>query len=428
MLEVMSDFKLIKTSNINAKIAKDFSFNFGIESSGIYLVAITAQASAWWQNFPQFLKRYFQDDNLSMKLNNISHELKWNGNDLKGLEQTNMLLAQLDAGQQQIAFIVKQQPKLGSISIYEILNTKNPNLTEIISPNIEDGNRRPLIKLLISDITVEKIIIEAEVFTGKQHLLFFHDDDDLQLIINGEIVKNDLPKSHENWYWCGRAQSQLKTQSRTLEKTLLNQKQHILELYADRTPIIQRFELILSTIMSQTVFNELLIIDDVAFTSLTLNQKEIEEFLQDKGKDSSTHLGFRKFDGKSSAEVIYRVAKANTISPMVILTKLQAEQGLILGDKAKNPTQFQLDSALGVGMLDDGTVLKQYQGFINQVTSGAESLHKLFAQAEQEKFILKNIDGKTLVVKNSATYSLYRYTPHLAGAKLFFDIYHNFFK
>lgn len=70
----------------------------------------------------------------------------------------------------------------------------------------------------------------------------------------------------------------------------------------------------------------------------------------------------------------------------------------------------------------------QQKGFINQVTNGAELLRKLFDQAEKEKFTLKNIDGKTLIVKNSATYSLYRYTPHLAGARLFFDIYHSFFK
>lgn len=306
MLEVMPDFKLIKTSDVNAKISKKFSFDFEIESSGLYLVTITAQSSAWWQNFPQFLKRYLQDDNLSSKLNNISNQLKWNGNDLKGLEQTNIFFTQLNSGQQQITFKVKQQPTLISINIYEIINTKNPNLTEIISPNVEDGNRRPLIKLLISDISVKKIIIEAKVFTGRQHLLFFHDDDDLKLIINGETMKNDLPKSHNDWYWCGRAQSHLKTESRTLEKELSGQKQHVLELYADRTPIIQRFEFILSTIMPQPVFNELLIIDDAAFTSLKFNQKEIEDFLQDKGRDSPAHLAFSKFNGKSSTERIYK--------------------------------------------------------------------------------------------------------------------------
>lgn len=424
----MPDFKLVKTSDVNAKISKDFSFNFETESSGLYLITTTAQAFAWWQNFPQFLKRYFQDDNLSIKLNNISSQLKWNGNDLKGLEQTNIFLIQLDAGQQQIAFRVKQQPKLGSINIYEIINTKNPNLVEVIPSTVKDENRRPLIKLLISEISVEKIIIEAKVFTGKKHLLFLHDDDDLQLIVDGEIVRNDLPKSHKDWYWCGRAQSHRKTESRILEKELSSQKQHVLALYVDRVPVIQRFEFVLSTILSQSTFNESLIIDDVEFTNLELNQKEIEVFLQDKSNDISTHIAFRKFNEKSSAELIYQAAKASTINPKVILTKLQTEQGLIFGEKAENLTQSQLDSAMGVGVLDSGTVLGQYQGFVHQIVSGAESLRRLFDQAEKEKFTLNNIDGKTLIVKNSATYSLYRYTPHLAGVKLFFDIYHSFFK
>ncbi|PJE63179.1 hypothetical protein COU88_00930 [Candidatus Roizmanbacteria bacterium CG10_big_fil_rev_8_21_14_0_10_39_6] len=424
----MPDFKLVKTNNVNTKISKDFSFNFEIESSGLYLITIVARASAWWQNFSQFLKRYLQDDNLSIKLDTISSQLSWNGNNLKGLEQTSIFLTPLNAGQHKIIFKVKQQPKLGSINIYEILNTKNPNLAEIIPSTIEDGNRRPLIKLLISELSVEKIIIEAKVFTGRQHLLFFHDDDDLKLIINEEIISNNLSKSHKDWYWCGRAQSYQKTESRTLVRELSSRKQHILALYTDRAPTIQRFEFILSTILPQLVFNESFIIDDAEFTGLELNQKEIEVFLQDKGNDISTHIAFRKFNEKSSAELIYQAAKVNMINPKVILTKLQAEQGLIFGDKAKNPTQSQLDSAMGVGVLDGGTVLDQYQGFMHQVASGAESLRNLFNQAEKEKFTLKNIDGKTLIVKNNATYSLYRYTPHFAGVKLFFDIYHSFFR
>ena len=83
-----------------------------------------------------------------------------------------------------------------------------------------------------------------------------------------------------------------------------------------------------------------------------------------------------------------------------------------------------------MGILDDGTVQQQYQGFTNQIVGAAKTFRLNFNEAKEQggEFILENIDGKRLSIKNRATYSLYKYTPHIAGAELFFDIYQDFFK
>lgn len=422
----MSDFKLIHTQEYYATITKDFSLNVTIASKGVYAVVVRARAYAWWQRIPQFLKRYFQDDNLSVTLDTLG-ELAWNGNDLKGLEQINIFFTQLSPGNQGISFRVKQQPTLLSVAIYEVANTKNSNLVEVIPISIEDGNRRPLVKLMTADGLAQSITVEATVLIGRQHAVFFRDDDDLKAVIDSKIVRNDLPKSHRDWYWCGQAQNHQSIARRTLTKELSDEKQHTIELYADRTPIIHRFELALSAGNAPPVFNEQYVIDDEAFTTVELTKKEIDDFLNVKSNTNPTHLAFRTFSGKRPAEIIYQSAKDNGINPKILLTKLQTEQGLITGDKSVRPTPSQMDSAMGVGILDDGSVLQQYQGFVKQVYGAAAILRKHFDQAEKERFTIPDVDGRTLVVKNSATYSLYRYTPHLAGAKLFFDIYHKFF-
>ncbi len=424
----MPDFELVRSQQYNTKITKDFSLDIEIARNGLYVIVIDARASAWWQNMPHFFKRYFQDDRVSVRLNASGDELTWNGNDLKGLKQTNIFLSRFHPGSHSISFKIRQKPTLLSVVTYEMVNTTNPDLTEVMPSSVEDGNRRPFIKLVAADVSVQKVTIDATVLTGRHHMVFFRDDDDLKAVINGEIVKNDLPKSHTDWYWCGQGQRYQQTDRRTLERELSGETKHTIELYADRMPTVHTFELTLFADSVPPVFDALRVISDTTFTRGELTQKEIQDFLEEKSESHTSHLAFRVFHGKSAAELMYQAAKTNTINPKVLLTKLQAEQGMISGSRAIHPTQSQLHRAMGVGILDDGTVLEAYQGFEHQVADAATLLRKHFDQAEKERFTLRDIDGRTLVVKNSATYSLYRYTPRIAGAKLFFDIYSSFFR
>lgn len=403
------------------EIKEDNSFEALI--TGHYVVLITARASAWWQNFPQFLKRFFQDDNLSVTLDIYLTELKWNGNDLKGLGQTNVFLARLKPGVHRVNFKKTQTPTITKIEIYKIQNDV-PDLVEILSKEIGDGDRRPLLKVAIIDAKLKKILVKAIVVSGRQHRLFQQDDDDLKLIIDGEIMENNSPKSHKNWYWCGRAQALTNTPEKTLEKDLSTKDLVLLEFYADRMPKIESLKFFFDNV--KPVFDKFLIMSDGEFTEMGMTQERIEIFLKEKAGNNSNNIAFKIFDGKTAAELIFETCKTNIINPKVILAKLQAEQGLIEGDEAASLTKQQLDGAMGVGVFDDGTVDKKYQGFSKQIISAAETLRKNFDSAEKENFTVKIDDEKT-AVKNRATYSLYKYTPHISGAELFFDIYHSFF-
>jgi len=124
---------------------------------------------------------------------------------------------------------------------------------------------------------------------------------------------------------------------------------------------------------------------------------------------------------KSTAEMIYDASANFNVSAKVILIKLQKEQSLLAD---KSPTKRQLDWALGCGKADSRTYY-QYQGFGNQIWWGAQKLDK--NSRPWEPGISMKIDGTRINPANSATYSLYKYTPHFRGTRSFWMLYWRYF-
>jgi peptidoglycan hydrolase CwlO-like protein len=124
---------------------------------------------------------------------------------------------------------------------------------------------------------------------------------------------------------------------------------------------------------------------------------------------------------RSAAQMIAQAAQAWGVSPKVILVTLQKEQSLLTDS---SPTQRALDWAMGCGKMD-GSTLNQYQGFGNQIWGGARALAR--NRSYWRAGISLSIDGHAVYPSNSATHSLYRYTPHLHGNVLFYRIYWRYF-
>ena len=88
---------------------REFKWSFLIEENGIYGIEITASARSWWQNLLES-RAFLKDDNLTLKIDNISFskksgkrglfdsEVAWNGNNLKGLKKTNFFILKLNRG------------------------------------------------------------------------------------------------------------------------------------------------------------------------------------------------------------------------------------------------------------------------------------------------------------------------------------------
>lgn len=244
---------LVKKEELKKKVTKNFSYPFTVEKAGIYAIVVGARAKNWIQNTTKFIS-FFRDDNLTIKINEISFpnlsnkkeifngEGAWNGNKLNGLQQINLIVVSLKKGEQNLYFLASGSPTVEFVEIYKIEGNDF-----IIQPTekygVEDGNRRPCFKILTADVGVKTIFAKASAGANKGK-----DDDDLQLKIDGVMVENKTLKAHKYWYWCGRV---LKGESKIFEKDLkFESGVHYLEFWADGTPNLQEIKLVIKRIPS----------------------------------------------------------------------------------------------------------------------------------------------------------------------------------
>lgn len=170
-------------------------------------------------------------------------------------------------------------------------------------------------------------------------------------------------------------------------------------------------------------FTPELIISESKFRNTTPTTVEsIQAFLESQPGALDTYRG-KDHTGaeKSAAEMIWEASNAFDISPAVLLVKFQKEQSLLAD---ATPSKRQLDWALGVGKTDSRTIYR-FQGFGNQVWHGARVLDK--NSRPWRPGVTMSIDGTRISPANSATYSLYKYTPHYRGNRSFWMLYWRYF-
>ena len=163
------------------------------------------------------------------------------------------------------------------------------------------------------------------------------------------------------------------------------------------------------------------LVSSANFRSQDMTAGAIQTFLKNQTGGLDTYVA-KDHAGvtKTAAEMIYEAAKHFNISPRVILVTLQKEQSLL----SKNGTANAHAWAMGCGATDSGKIMK-YQGFGNQIWWGAE---KLDANSKPwHSGVTMHIDSSNVSPTNSATYSLYKYTPHVHGATMFWTIWWRFF-
>jgi len=245
---------LIKKENLNLVIKNTFNYTIEIPESGIYFIEIIASAKSWRQNL-RWLKSFFNDDDLAMKIDGIEFsklnnkkglfdgEAAWNGNNLKGLFKTNIFIINLNKGKHALYFLADQNPTLESISIFKIDNKEEINYLPEKNNPAQDGNRRQWMTIALVNLLIKNLNIKAVVKKYPKN----EDDDDIKLIIDGNIQKNETDKSHKNWFWCGRVldgQEKEFNQELTLTKGL-----HYIELWADRMPEIKSIKILMNEVI-----------------------------------------------------------------------------------------------------------------------------------------------------------------------------------
>jgi len=240
------ELKLISKEEVNKEIDSNYDYGFELDSDGLYLVEIVASAKSWRQNLKS-LRSFFNDDDLNVKIDGgdildsaskskrAAEKTGWNGNELRGLSKTVLIAVNLKKGKHNINFLPDQAPYLKFIRISKI-ESKNKiiYIPEDNNP-AEDGNRRPWLDFILVGLAVKELLILASADKKER------DDDDVKLIINGNIEKNKENKLHNNWYWCGKT---LKGKEKTFKKVLnLPKGNYFIELWADKRPFLRKIEI-----------------------------------------------------------------------------------------------------------------------------------------------------------------------------------------
>ncbi|MFA6391326.1 MAG: hypothetical protein WCW66_01050 [Patescibacteria group bacterium] len=190
------------------------------------------------------------------------------------------------------------------------------------------------------------------------------------------------------------------------------------------------FSLVLPTITQAYSINRNNILSDSELLDYdSMSIVRIQNFLKDKG----SYLAGYMTEGvggapKTAAEIIFDAANFYQISPKYLLVRLQVEQSLIYDN---DPTQRQVDYAMGYSCADGRPCNPEYIGFFNQINWGA----KVFINEELDKYgnprgYLTRIattgttisgwgpgitkitqEGIAVTPENAATAALYTYTP-----------------
>jgi hypothetical protein len=115
------------------------------------------------------------------------------------------------------------------------------------------------------------------------------------------------------------------------------------------------------------------------------------------------------------------ICESMNVNPKLILVSLQREQSLI--SRHDTPTQERLNRALGVGCYDNGDNASFY-GFQTQIDGCLKTYLKWFNLPIMP---IKIDEGtkfqQNIFAKNSFTFAIYMYTPHVAAAELTYNIW-----
>ncbi len=164
----------------------------------------------------------------------IDSPASFSGGKLHGLSETSYFLIFLKGKEHRIILKAEDPPgtaTLESLEVYTVNLDQQFNLAPQVQA--EDGDRRPWLTFVFSDLPVEGIYADL---TLKRR---FIDSDDVKVVIDGNIKRNDRSLLRKFWYL---AASLLFGENQSLGFTVnLSSGLHYIELWADRMPVLHDF-------------------------------------------------------------------------------------------------------------------------------------------------------------------------------------------
>ncbi|MBI4999152.1 lytic transglycosylase domain-containing protein [Candidatus Gottesmanbacteria bacterium] len=237
------------------EVESSFSYSFETDREGLYTISVKASCKPGWRNkwwlwfkgkLEDILDLHLDDEDLRVEIDNIKFRKPKNrqglfnspaafsGTKTLGKTKTVVFLIYLTKGSHTIKFIPDGSPYLESVEIKKLDNPQK--FIAYLNTQAENENYYSWYTFALVDLPLKTLFIIAQAGVKEDE----KDDDDLKILINGELQKNPQNR-HKHSYFCGFT---LKGRQETFSKTLnLPKATHYIELFADKTPVLKKVEI-----------------------------------------------------------------------------------------------------------------------------------------------------------------------------------------
>lgn len=165
-----------------------------------------------------------------------------------------------------------------------------------------------------------------------------------------------------------------------------------------------------------STFNRQRLMEDSFYTDThAVSAAAIQRFFENNPYGKRTFLASFTVSGKSAAQALVEAAQAEQINPILLVSRMQVEKGLI--SLTSNPGGNRVDFAFGCGCPDNRRCSEAYRGLDKQLQCAARTLRRAFDDSIartgsfNQGVARRTLDPITITPANHATAALYTYTP-----------------
>ena len=209
--------------SLNKTLKDRFSFTFEVPKAGIYFIEITASAKNKKQNiYPRWLWKLplpvlsifgKDDDDLYVRIDGrefpklggvrglYDAPAAWSGTSLKNTSKTNIVILFLEKGAHTLVFHPDETPTLRRIRCEKLETTQRLRYPLRYNNPPERKERSSWYTFTLVDLPLIQFDITGTVEKRKKWL-FFTEGDDIKIVLDGEIQKNDKPKAQKLVFLC----------------------------------------------------------------------------------------------------------------------------------------------------------------------------------------------------------------------------------
>lgn len=217
--------EIIFEDNKKRQIIGREEISIPVKTSGLYLLEVSARA----QNKLQLNGSH--DENLRIEFTGtqfpFNSSLAFNGSKLKGFLQSIFILVKLRPGINTLSLISELSATIENIKV-SLIDNDDSKIELGLQKQAEDADRRPWLVFGLVNLSLKSFLVDLIL---KRR---FIDSDDVKIIVDGKIFRNNRSLKHKLWYFAASILSG-ERQKETFNCDFTSGT-HILEFEADRAP------------------------------------------------------------------------------------------------------------------------------------------------------------------------------------------------